>query len=201
MGRPPASDSAETRRRILETARDLFATGGFAGTTNRDIAARAGVTSAALYHYFSSKLEIYLAVLDDISDLVHQWLTESTRGHGSFRSAFGHVLDEAMRLASVHPSIPGFLGSVRVDSRREPGIAVMLEARRADVAAVFAELVDLGVSTGEIPAHRRAEMSVFVFTVLFGLTEVLAGESDAQALAVDSFKAAVAGRLVEQPHH
>ena len=39
-------------------------------TTNKVVAEKADVTSAALYHYFDSKLEMYLAVYDDAQELV-----------------------------------------------------------------------------------------------------------------------------------
>jgi AcrR family transcriptional regulator len=198
LGRPRATDSVETRRRILETARAMFAAGGYEATTNRDIAPLAGVTPAALYHYFSSKLDLYLAVLDDTSDLVHQWLLESVLGHDNFESAFSAILDEALRLASEHPAIPAFLGTVRVDARRQPEIEGALRTRQAEFADLFAELINLGVSTGEIPVERRSELTVFVLTALSGLTDLLGGQTAAQQLAVSSYKSAVAGRLISR---
>ena len=48
LGRPPDTDSVETRNRILRIARETFAVLGFEMTTNREIATRAGVTPAAL---------------------------------------------------------------------------------------------------------------------------------------------------------
>ncbi|MDK0521179.1 TetR/AcrR family transcriptional regulator [Streptomyces sp. ML-6] len=48
-------DSAATRRRLLEAARDLFAERGYEATTVRSIAERAGVNQALLFRYFGSK--------------------------------------------------------------------------------------------------------------------------------------------------
>ena len=48
----------ETRQRILDVARQEFAVHGYEATTNRRIAARAGITTAALYHYFPSKEKV-----------------------------------------------------------------------------------------------------------------------------------------------
>lgn len=177
----------------------MFADSGYGGATNRDIATKAGITPAALYHYFASKFDLYIAVLDDAGETVHQWLLESVLGHDSFRSAFGAILDEALRLSAEHSSMPAFLGTVRVDARRHPEIAAALIARGDDFAEIFSELINLGVATGEIPHERRAEMTVFVYTALFGLTDVLGGQREAQAMVVDAFKASVAGRLVHTP--
>ena len=41
-----------------------FATSGFRGTTTRELAARVGITEAALYRYFPSKEALYGAIID-----------------------------------------------------------------------------------------------------------------------------------------
>jgi TetR/AcrR family transcriptional regulator len=59
--RPSAADR---RDRILREAMACFATNGFRGTTTRELAARAGITEAALYRYFPSKEALYGAIVD-----------------------------------------------------------------------------------------------------------------------------------------
>lgn len=54
--------SPDTRTRLIAAASDLFAGRGFAGTTIRDIAERAGVNVAASNYHFGSKQELYLEV-------------------------------------------------------------------------------------------------------------------------------------------
>ena len=46
-------------------ARAAFASGGYDSSTNRDLAAQGGITAGALYYYYPSKLDLYLAVHDD----------------------------------------------------------------------------------------------------------------------------------------
>jgi len=48
-------DKAETRRRILEAARELFAHEGYAQTSMRRIADSIGYTATAIYHHFQDK--------------------------------------------------------------------------------------------------------------------------------------------------
>lgn len=50
----PAKGEA-TRQRIVDAALDLFTEKGFAGTTMRAVADRAGVSTGNAYHYFASK--------------------------------------------------------------------------------------------------------------------------------------------------
>lgn len=52
---PAAAVRAGAAGRLLEAALALFATRGFHGTSIRDVAAEAGLTSAALYSHFESK--------------------------------------------------------------------------------------------------------------------------------------------------
>jgi AcrR family transcriptional regulator len=63
--RPFRPRGAERRRQILDEAAQLFATAGFRGVTTRDVAARVGITEAALYRYFPSKEAIYTAILEE----------------------------------------------------------------------------------------------------------------------------------------
>lgn len=55
------SKGEDTRRRILEAALDLFQDRGFAETTMRDVARKAGVATGAAYYYFPSKESIVMA--------------------------------------------------------------------------------------------------------------------------------------------
>lgn len=56
-------DGEITRTRILETAGRLFATAGYAETTGKVIAARAGVDQASINYHFGSRNGLYEAVL------------------------------------------------------------------------------------------------------------------------------------------
>lgn len=57
-----------TKERILEEALKLFAQSGYMGTSMNDIAAKLGVTKAALYKHYTSKQEI----LDNIVEKMNQ---------------------------------------------------------------------------------------------------------------------------------
>jgi AcrR family transcriptional regulator len=63
-----AERTERTRAALLDAARELFAEKGFAATGREDIAARAGVTSGALYHHFESKAAVGIAVIEAVSD-------------------------------------------------------------------------------------------------------------------------------------
>ena len=52
------------REQILQTAFDLFSRRGFSGTTTKDIAKAAGVSEAMVFKHFSSKDELYGALIE-----------------------------------------------------------------------------------------------------------------------------------------
>ncbi len=78
MGRKPTSNawqwsrSAETRRVLLEAAREEFAAHGFDGANVADVVERAGSSVGSLYHHFGGKAELFLALWQDHSDAQEQ---------------------------------------------------------------------------------------------------------------------------------
>jgi AcrR family transcriptional regulator len=52
-------------RRVLDAAAELFVSQGYAATTLRQIAAKAGIKAGSIYHHFDSKEVLFVAVLDD----------------------------------------------------------------------------------------------------------------------------------------
>jgi len=52
------------REQILQTAVSLFSQRGFSGTTTKEIAKAAGVSEAMVFRHFSSKDELYGAILE-----------------------------------------------------------------------------------------------------------------------------------------
>ena len=70
-------------RRILLAAATAFAERGFQATTTRDIAAQAGLSSAALYFYFRSKEEVLYQIATSTLDLTIEVAATEAKGPGS----------------------------------------------------------------------------------------------------------------------
>jgi AcrR family transcriptional regulator len=56
--------AADRRLQIVRTAMDLFARKGFDGTTTKEIALASGVTEAIIFRHFSTKEDLYSAIID-----------------------------------------------------------------------------------------------------------------------------------------
>ena len=67
----PSSDPIlDTRARLVETARDLFLRQGYHNTGVKQILRAADANSGSLYHYFPTKEDLLLAVLDFYADML-----------------------------------------------------------------------------------------------------------------------------------
>ncbi|MDQ0582622.1 TetR/AcrR family transcriptional regulator [Streptomyces rishiriensis] len=63
-GRPPRTESADTRDRILTAAREEFSERGYDKTSVRGIGKAAGVDPALVHHYFGTKEQIFEAAIE-----------------------------------------------------------------------------------------------------------------------------------------
>ena len=196
LGRPPATDSGNTKRRILDIAREMFSVHGYEVTTNRDIASAAGITSGALYHYFGSKLDLYLAVHEDVQSGVYASFSDATRGLTTFTEMFLAVLDVAHDMNEHDPSVARFIGAVRVDSQRHPQMAEAFLPRSTQREVFFARLIDIGVENGEIDEQQRPFALAFLLTILVGLTDAVSGDNAQHKRAIDAIKMVMKGDLL-----
>lgn len=74
MARAPKLPARERRRRIIEAARTIFATAGYANVRTADLARAASVSEACLYRYFNSKRDLFIASLGSAGGrLVEVW--------------------------------------------------------------------------------------------------------------------------------
>ena len=61
--------SEQTRKKIIESAIDLFSRKGFNYTSISDLASSSEITKGAIYHHFENKDAIFYAVLEDVRHL------------------------------------------------------------------------------------------------------------------------------------
>lgn len=76
--------ASERRASILAVAKVLFADRGYHGVSVDEIAARLAVSPAVLYRHFSSKQDLYEAVLSEISHKRENYVEIVVRGPNDF---------------------------------------------------------------------------------------------------------------------
>jgi AcrR family transcriptional regulator len=116
-GRPPESDGL-TEQRILEAARICFAESGYAGTSTHAVAARANLTTGALYHYFDAKRDLFVAVFHQVEELVYQRFRAVTATKTTLSASIAAMLDEMVRLHRADSTLGRFMQTVTADVSR-----------------------------------------------------------------------------------
>ena len=165
---------AESRRRILESARDVFFRDGFMRANLDEVAEKAGVAKGTLYRYFESKADLYVAVLTHNHEIFHDLMTSAGRQGDSAldrvrsiaRFYFAHWLD--------HPDYFQIFWAVDNES-------VIGELPRAviDKIATFWELnlnvtyeaLEHGVATGEFVVCDTWEIANVLWSIANSLIE------------------------------
>lgn len=136
--RSRSAKGEQTRRRVLDAALDLFREKGFEATTMRDIAAAAGMSLGAAYHYFDSKDALLLAYYEGMQSEHERRVAEGASPDAELRDR----LDLAFRSKLA-----------------------MLEGDRRLLAALFRELGDpsrrLSVFSPETRGLRDASIGLF----------------------------------------
>lgn len=196
LGRPPAADANATRERILVHARTTFSELGYSATTNKHLAANAGVTTGAIYHYFDSKLDLYRAVNDVTQQTVYERFEQVVADATSFLSGIEAVLDDAHELNNTEPSLARFLGAVRIDVRRNPELRDVFRHSTQRREMFFESLIDLGIRTGEIDVGDRARMVALIRVMLIGLVDAVSDDPAVHLAAVQGIKLLLEGKMI-----
>lgn len=194
-GRPSESDGL-TEQRILDAARVCFAESGYAATSTHAVAARVGLTTGALYHYFNAKRHLYLAVFRQVEDLVHQRFRAVAERQTTFLSMVGAVFDEVIRLNRSDPTLARFMAAVTADFARHAELREAGDPRWLRWEEFLEELVDVGVANGELAVGDRRVVVETINTMMVGLVGVRDLLPGAQARAVEGFKRLLCGMLI-----
>lgn len=195
-GRPPDTKSSETRESILAGARQLFGERGYGAVTNKDLAAAAGVTTGALYHYVDSKLDLYLQVHRDMQVKIYRRFQLADGSQDTFIGKLDAVLEASHELNRDDPSLAKFVGAVRADTRRHPEIREALGNANSEREQFFMRIVEAGIASGEVRREDSDLVREFVRLILVGLTDGSSESLEQQRRAIDSVMAMVRGTLI-----
>jgi len=105
----PKQKQSAGHKAILEAAADLFSHHGFDGVSMRQIADSAGVSKANIYHHFSSKNELYLAIFLEGAQNLSEIVEVLGEGEGGFeqrlrkfaRSHLNHLFVDSATLKLI----------------------------------------------------------------------------------------------------
>ena len=86
-----------TRRKLLASARGLFAERGFHATSAADIAAGAGVTERTLFRYFPSKIALVLDEAITLLPVMFQVIRDRPAGESPYRAVCEGIIEFGIR--------------------------------------------------------------------------------------------------------
>jgi AcrR family transcriptional regulator len=188
----------DTRRRILATARRLFAEQGYFATGTTEIVAAAGVgTRGALYHHFENKEALFLAVLEEVEvDLAAKvsvvltgetWFDRLGQALAGFLDA---SLDQDVRriLLVDGPAVLGW------DAWRE------VEARYGIGSLTY--MLEEGVKEGSVAVADPKSMAHLLLSVIDEAALFIAHAEDSERARIDageSVTTLLAGLASKQP--
>ena len=166
---------AETRRKLLEAARDLFSEQGFGNTSTRHIAAQAGVPEAALYRHFGSKAGLFReAVFEPFGNFIAEFSAKWSGSPPAHTAAdvLREYLEGLFRLLRANSAAAMTLLAAR--AHEPPGVAVA-DGQDRIMREIIQPLEDLTRSEAEVfgyaglnPAiSTRASVSMVLAMALF----------------------------------
>jgi AcrR family transcriptional regulator len=108
---------------LLAAARAEFALRGYLGARIRSITDAAGVTAPVLYHHFGSKAGLYVAVTEQVNDIVLAAFDEHARDRVALTDRIEGLLDAAVAVHADDPSLAELVIAAPVDFARNPELA------------------------------------------------------------------------------
>ena len=197
MGRPRRvtrqEQSDTTRRLLVEVSLELFVRRGYAGTTVRQIAAKAGISTGLMFHYFSSKqalLEEHTGVVEQGIHLVVDRLGSAEAPLATFKSIAEMVLhsfeDTYSRNLFLLANQVLSLDSIPATVKRR------VSATKSIRASV--PLIVKGQRKGEIRRGDPLALAVAYWGALQGIAEVLVWNPNAPVPEADPVVSILAAR-------
>ncbi len=176
-GRPVDSDSVATRDAIIDCARKCFAVEGFDGATVGAIGGAAGLSKAAMYHYFDRKADLYLAVCGEVAARLESMLETALASGDTVEVRLRTLFTAIAHAGQDQPSMIGFVAGVGTVVRRHPELmsdvdSLLLSKVRSDLGAMIDSSSDRHAVLGDITTPAFVDLVVVVITGLgrLGLT-------------------------------
>lgn len=185
------STETDTRSRILATARDMFHGRSYADVGIQEICEGARVQKGSFYHFFASKRDLAMAVIDAVAD---EW------AHGFVAEAFDQALPPMERLdymidaayywqkASSDPEgrMPGCLfGNLALEmSTRDDVMRARLNAVFDKARDRFQATLDEAVRFGALAALNTEDTASAMLAYLEGVILLAKTRNDPEVILI-----------------
>jgi AcrR family transcriptional regulator len=153
MPRVSAAHEQEVRDRIVAAALRVFGEKGYRRSTVQDVVRESGLSVGAIYTYFKSKDELFLASCDLTSGRGLEELAVRTAAGSTAVDRLRIAIDVYLDSIDEFQGMPGQSTLVQAwaEAEQEPGVREMLVRRRERLVGAGQMLVQEGVARGELP--------------------------------------------------
>ena len=93
----------QMRRRILDSALEVFGAEGYDGASMNAICTRAGISKGIIYHYFAGKEDLYLSCCRESTQKMADYLRGHPVSGGTLRQQVGEFLALRHRFFGEYP--------------------------------------------------------------------------------------------------
>lgn len=176
--RSSTRESSNLREKILCAASELFAERGYAATTVREIAARAGCTKPALYYYFQGKEALFIETLRFESDWVAGTMAEVVSADQPMRDRL--IGGMQLFLDQFSKNARGMRLLMRAELWPDEGQPEYdFQSLRARLFEMVKSILEAGVREGTVRADVDREDAAYALVGIFGerLQQWLRGEA------------------------
>lgn len=147
---PARRDPARTRARLLQAAVVEFGDHGFSGARTDRIARQAGSNIRMLYHYFGSKDELYVAVLEAVlADLRHDELQLDVDAMEPLEGLLC-IFDFVENHFAAHPRLRKLLAFENLNEARHLANSTRIPEMATPVLSRIRKLLARGAASGAV---------------------------------------------------
>jgi AcrR family transcriptional regulator len=169
-GRPPAAKAAETRKRILRAAREVFSERGYDAATFQAIAIRADLTRPAINHYFANKRVLYWQVLEETNNAVVAASTQRAQREKTLTARVSAFIQGAIEAEVDNRAAAAFLIAATLESQRHPELSRPGTDTVGTTRAFLLWAINDGIQSGELNADTdAAALTEMLLAVLLGV--------------------------------
>jgi AcrR family transcriptional regulator len=158
------------RQQIMETARRVFAEQGFHATRMSDIAQAIGVSQGTLYHYFCSKDDLFLALLDIWNERITEIVSQLPNAQVSSTDKFWMINQIAVAFFETSEDLLPVLVEFWAYALRHPDAAASFRRFFQTMQRSLIDILDEGIAAGEFKPIDVEMLSIVPLIVLDGIS-------------------------------
>lgn len=147
----------QRRAKILKAAAHAFATHGYYATSIREIVRLAGITKPVLYDHFSSKQDLYVALIEGVRDELTSGTVGIMATSMPLNARIRTAIDAFFRYVEAHPA------ATRILFTPPEGEAAVVEAARRVQNEATARLAAQLGAEHVAPNAPESELQLLVF--------------------------------------